>query len=127
MNLPEVMEIIEQNGIEFIRFEAPDVNGISRGKMVALANFERAVEKGLAMVSDLLTWDPQADVAWLGTGYAEDITFSDGCEHGLVRLTGAEGDCLLESAGNQNIIAAIDSDIVPEILITSSACLGDPQ
>jgi glutamine synthetase len=77
MNLPKVMEIIEQNQIEFIRFEAPDVNGISRGKMVALANFERAVEKGLAMVSDLLTWDPQADVAWLGTGYAEDLTFSD--------------------------------------------------
>jgi glutamine synthetase len=77
MNLAEVREVIDQNQIEFIRFESPDVNGISRGKLVALANFERAVEKGLAMVSDLLTWDPQADVAWLGTGYAEDLTFSD--------------------------------------------------
>jgi glutamine synthetase len=77
MDLRQVMEIIKQNRIEFIRFESPDVNGISRGKLVALANFERVVEKGLAMVSDLLTWDPQADVAWLGTGYAEDITFSD--------------------------------------------------
>jgi glutamine synthetase len=71
------MEIIRENRIEFIRFEAPDVNGISRGKMVAVGNFERVVEKGLAMVSDVLTWDPQADVAWLGTGYAEDITFAD--------------------------------------------------
>jgi glutamine synthetase len=71
------MNIIEHKQIEFIRFESPDVNGISRGKMVALANFARAAEKGLAMVSDLLTWDPQADVAWIGTGYAEDITFSD--------------------------------------------------
>ena len=77
MELPEVLNIIEQNQIEFIRFESPDVNGISRGKMVALDNFERAAEKGLAMVSDLLTWDPQADVAWVGTGYAEDLTFSD--------------------------------------------------
>lgn len=77
MTLPEVMELIRQHNIEFIRFESPDINGISRGKLVALANFERAVEKGLAMVSDLLTWDPQADVAWLGTGYAEDITFAD--------------------------------------------------
>ncbi len=77
MNLSEVREIIEQNNIEFIRCESPDVNGISRGKLVALANFERVVDKGLAMVSDLLTWDPQADVAWLGTGYAEDITFAD--------------------------------------------------
>src|SRR6185503_18798792 len=77
MNLAEVREIIEQNNIEFIRCESPDVNGISRGKLVALANFERVVDKGLAMVSDLLTWDPQADVAWLGTGYAEDITFAD--------------------------------------------------
>lgn len=77
MKLAEVREIIRQNNIEFIRFESPDVNGISRGKLVALANFERVVEKGLAMVSDLLTWDPQADVAWQGTGYAEDLTFSD--------------------------------------------------
>lgn len=77
MKLSEVREIIRQNNIEFIRFESPDVNGISRGKLVAVANFERVVEKGLAMVSDLLTWDPQADVAWLGTGYAEDLTFSD--------------------------------------------------
>ena len=77
MKLAEVMKIIEENKIEFIRFESPDVNGISRGKLVALANFERVVEKGLAMVSDLLTWDPQADVAWLGTGYAEDLTFAD--------------------------------------------------
>src|SRR4030095_4513353 len=77
MNFPGVMELIRQNNIQFIRFETPDVNGISRGKLVALANFERVVDKGLAMVSDLLTWDPQADVGWTGTGYAEDLTFAD--------------------------------------------------
>jgi glutamine synthetase len=77
MNLSEALELIRQNDIQFIRFETPDINGISRGKLVALANFERVVEKGLAMVSDLLTWDPQADVAWTGTGYAEDLTFAD--------------------------------------------------
>jgi glutamine synthetase len=77
MDLAQVKQIIEQNKIEFVRFESPDVNGISRGKLVALANFERVVEKGLAMVSDLLTWDAQADVAWQGTGYAEDLTFAD--------------------------------------------------
>lgn len=77
MNLSEVMKLIREHNIEFIRFESPDINGISRGKLVALANFERVVEKGLAMVSDLLTWDAQADVAWQGTGYAEDLTFAD--------------------------------------------------
>jgi glutamine synthetase len=77
MDLKQVMKIIEDNNIEFIRYESPDVNGISRGKLVGLDNFQRTVDKGLAMVSDLLTWDPQADVAWLGTGYAEDITFAD--------------------------------------------------
>jgi glutamine synthetase len=77
MNLAEVMQTIQAHHIEFIRFESPDVNGISRGKLIALSNFERAVEKGLAMVSDVLTWDPQADVAWSGSGYAEDLTFSD--------------------------------------------------
>lgn len=77
MDLSHVMNVIEQNGIEFIRFEVADINGISRGKLVGLDNFERAVEKGLAMVSDILTWDAQADVAWIGTGYAEDITFAD--------------------------------------------------
>lgn len=77
MNLSEVMKLIREHNIEFIRFESPDINGISRGKLVALANFERVVEKGLSMVSDLLTWDAQADVAWQGTGYAEDLTFAD--------------------------------------------------
>ena len=77
MNLSEIMQTIREHNIEFIRFESPDVNGISRGKLVALSNFERVVKKGLAMVSDLLTWDSQADVAWTGTGYAEDLTFSD--------------------------------------------------
>ncbi len=77
MTLSEVMDLIRQHNIEFIRCESPDVNGISRGKLVALANFERIVDKGLAMVSDLLTWDAQADVAWQGTGYAEDLTFAD--------------------------------------------------
>ncbi len=77
MDLQDVKKIIKEANIEFIRYESPDVNGISRGKLVGLDNFERTVEKGLAMVSDLLTWDPQADVAWLGTGYAEDITFAD--------------------------------------------------
>ena len=77
MKLTDVMELIRQAGVEFVRFETPDVNGISRGKLVALANLERSVEKGLAMVSDLLTWDAQTDVAWTGTGYAEDLTFQD--------------------------------------------------
>jgi glutamine synthetase len=77
MDLQTVKNIIKDNKIEFIRFESPDVNGISRGKLVGLDNFERTIEKGLAMVSDLVTWDPQADVAWQGTGYAEDITFGD--------------------------------------------------
>lgn len=77
MDLAGVMQLIKERSIEFIRFESPDINGISRGKLVALDNFERAVEKGLAMVSDLLAWDPQANVAWTGTGYAEDLNFSD--------------------------------------------------
>lgn len=77
MELSQIMRTIEDNNIEFIRFETPDVNGISRGKLVGREHFERSVEQGLAMVSDLLTWDPQSDVAWVGTGYAEDITFSD--------------------------------------------------
>ena len=77
MDLEQIRQQIHDKGIEFIRYESPDVNGISRGKLVALHTFEGSLEKGLAMVSDLLTWDPQADVAWLGTGYAEDITFAD--------------------------------------------------
>ncbi len=77
MDFNEVTKIIQNNHIEFIRYETPDINGISRGKLVGLNNFKGTVEKGLAMVSDVLTWDPQADVAWTGTGYAEDLTFAD--------------------------------------------------
>lgn len=77
MQLEQVMKTIRDNNIEFVRFESPDINGISRGKLVGVESFESSVRNGLAMVSDLLTWDPQADVAWVGTGYAEDITFQD--------------------------------------------------
>ncbi len=64
------------HAIELVRFETPDLNGVSRGKTVTADHFWDVVESGLALVSDIFCWDHQC---WLatGTGFGEDMTFAD--------------------------------------------------
>lgn len=74
--LAEIQEQISAQGIELVRFETPDLNGVSRGKSVAAEQFSKYVERGLALVSDIYCWDHEC---WLatGTGFGEDLTFAD--------------------------------------------------
>lgn len=74
--LAEIERAIEQEGIELIRFETPDLNGVSRGKSIAANLLRRYVETGLALVSDIFCWDHEC---WLApdTGFGEDLTFAD--------------------------------------------------
>ena len=62
--------------VELVRFETPDLNGVSRGKTVTADHFWGFVENGLALVSDIFCWDHECWVA-TGTGFGEDITFAD--------------------------------------------------
>lgn len=76
MKPDEVERALRDNRIELVRFETPDLNGVSRGKSVAADHFASYVERGLALVSDIYCWDHECWVA-TGTGFGEDLTFAD--------------------------------------------------
>src|SRR5687767_4578929 len=75
-SLAEIQDRIGKEHIEIVRFETPDLNGVSRGKSVAADLFSRYAEGGLALVSDIYCWDHECWVA-TGTGFGEDLTFAD--------------------------------------------------
>lgn len=76
LNREEVQRLIDQHGIELVRLETPDLNGVSRGKTVSTDHFWTTVEAGQPLVSDLYCWDHECWVA-TGTGFGEDLTFAD--------------------------------------------------
>jgi glutamine synthetase len=75
-HLDQIERLIEEHRIELVRFETPDLNGVSRGKSVAADHFRHYAEQGLALVSDIYCWDHECWVA-TGTGFGEDLTFAD--------------------------------------------------
>ena len=68
--------LLGEHQVELVRFETPDLNGVSRGKTVTADHFWQCVESGLALVSDIFCWDHECWVA-TGTGFGEDLTFAD--------------------------------------------------
>lgn len=74
--LEAIERVIEEHEIELVRFETPDLNGVSRGKSVAADHFTEYARQGLALVSDIYCWDHECWVA-AGTGFGEDLTFAD--------------------------------------------------
>jgi glutamine synthetase len=71
-----VERLVDKHAIELVRFETPDLNGVSRGKSVTADHFWTFVENGLPLVSDIYCWDHECWVA-TGTGFGEDLTFAD--------------------------------------------------
>lgn len=76
MNRDTIDQLLHDEKIELVRFETPDLNGVSRGKSVTADHFWRYVDDGLALVSDIYCWDHECWVA-TGTGFGEDMTFAD--------------------------------------------------
>lgn len=72
----EIERLLAANEVNLVRFETPDLNGVSRGKTVTADHFWGFVEHGLALVGDIYCWDHECWVA-TGTGFGEDITFAD--------------------------------------------------
>jgi len=72
----EIEQLMREHGVELVRFETPDLNGVSRGKTVTADHFWGFVDNGLALVSDIYCWDHECWVA-TGTGFGEDMTFAD--------------------------------------------------
>jgi glutamine synthetase len=71
-----VRGLIDGHGVELVRLETPDLNGVSRGKTVTSDHFWSTVEEGQSLVSDIYCWDHECWVA-TGTGFGEDLTFAD--------------------------------------------------
>ncbi len=71
-----IERLLRDHEIELVRFETPDLNGVSRGKTVTADHFWGFVDDGLALVSDIYCWDHECFVA-TGTGFGEDLTFAD--------------------------------------------------
>jgi glutamine synthetase len=71
-----IERLLDVHDVGLVRFETPDLNGVSRGKTVTADHFWDVVESGLALVSDIFCWDHHC---WLatGTGFGEDMTFAD--------------------------------------------------
>lgn len=76
MNRDLVERLLAEHEIELVRFETPDLNGVSRGKTVTADHFWPFVEDGLALVSDIFCWDHECMLAD-GSGFGEDLTFAD--------------------------------------------------
>ncbi len=71
-----VMRWLKDHGVERVRLEWADYNGIARGKAFTLAQFERGLDQGFAFCATVLAFDIEANVV-PGTDFAESIGYGD--------------------------------------------------
>ncbi|XP_072034348.1 lengsin-like [Amphiura filiformis] len=76
MALEKIMTQIEENNIEFVRFEFGDMYGIARSKLVPSRHFREKVN-GINMPLLHLTMDPQGNLV-KGPLFADDTGYADG-------------------------------------------------
>ena len=77
--MSEVTEILERwrtDGIGFVRFELPDMHGISRSKTIPIAHAADYAERGLNMYGGTSVLDTRSDVV-PGTLYHEERGYGD--------------------------------------------------
>jgi len=74
--IQEAEEHLAGEGFEYVRFEQPDLHGMSRSKTVPARHFRRYAEQGLNFLGGLLGLDAQGGVA-PGSGYLEERNFAD--------------------------------------------------
>ncbi len=69
-------ESLRENSVEYVRFELPDLAGLSRGKTVPIDHVESYTLNGLNLYGGAVTLDTSS-LPIPGTGYNEDINFAD--------------------------------------------------
>jgi glutamine synthetase len=74
--IQEAEEHLAGEGFEYVRFEQPDLHGMSRSKTVPARHFRHYAERGLNFLGGLLGLDAQGGVV-AGTGYLEERRFAD--------------------------------------------------
>jgi glutamine synthetase len=67
---------LRENSVEYVRFELPDLAGLSRGKTVPIGQVESYTLNGLNLYGGTVTLDTNS-LPISGTGYNEDINFAD--------------------------------------------------
>ena len=77
--MTEVNEVLEgwrSDGIEFVRFELPDMHGISRSKTIPIGHAQDYAENGVNMYGGASVLDTRSDVV-PGTLYHEEVGYGD--------------------------------------------------
>ena len=72
----ELATELRENSVEFVRFELPDLAGLSRGKTVPIAHVEDYALNGLNLYGGTVTLDTNS-IPIQGIGYNEDVNFAD--------------------------------------------------
>jgi glutamine synthetase len=72
----ELAQSLRENSVEFVRFELPDLAGLSRGKTVPIDHVEAYTLNGLNLYGGTVTLDTNS-IPIQGTGYNEDVNFTD--------------------------------------------------
>ena len=72
----QLAETLRENSVEFVRFELPDLAGLSRGKTVPIDHVESYVRNGLNLYGGTVTLDTNSNPI-PGIGYNEDVNFAD--------------------------------------------------
>jgi glutamine synthetase len=72
----EFAQNLRENSVEYVRFELPDLAGLSRGKTVPIGQVESYTLNGLNLYGGTVTLD-SSSFPIAGTGYNEDINFAD--------------------------------------------------
>ena len=67
---------LRADGIEFVRFELPDLHGISRSKLVPIDAVEGFARKGLNFYGGILALDTASNVI-SGAGLNDEINYAD--------------------------------------------------
>jgi glutamine synthetase len=67
---------LRENSVEYLRFELPDLAGLSRGKTVPIGHVESYVKNGLNLYGGTVTLDTNS-IPIAGVGYNEDVNFAD--------------------------------------------------
>ena len=77
MDVDKIQALIKKNNITTIRFDMPDVYGISHCRLFPASAFAKKATDGVKFsISTLMASDPQGNFAD-GTGYGEEVGFGD--------------------------------------------------
>lgn len=72
----ELADSLRENSVEYVRFELPDLAGMSRGKTVPIDHVESYTLHGLNLYGGTVTLDSDSHPI-PGIGYNEDVNFAD--------------------------------------------------